>query len=401
MIILMIYPFLFSRLNFSIGYKFNIFAGIVESIHGSKIMQTSPNKQICHAFAVLFAIAVLLSCLQAPVSAQEKPEHSFDTEIRHIRNNAIPEFRHTYDDYIQYAPGVLAVGLKAAGYESRSSWGRMAVSDAFSAGIMAIAVNGLKYSVRRMRPDGTSRNSFPSGHTATAFMMATILHKEYGWRSPWFSIGGYTVAAATGISRVMNNRHWTTDVVAGATVGILSVQLGYFLADMIFKDRYLSERYERIPVAFDLQHRYYDIGLYFSKKFVLNRKGQGMPESGSAAGIGVTVPISPRWGISARLGTDYISYQDIDRPNTYSALAGGRWNIRFAKILEAEAKAMAGCAWMHGSCGFDFCTGASLALLTGCNFKIKAFAEYEISGPDRQKPSVHSINTGFSAGFCW
>lgn len=353
------------------------------------------------AVALLVFMAVCLGSPTLPAEAQEKPDHGFDSEIRYIRNNAIPGFRHTYDDYLQYTPGIVAIGLKAAGYESRSSWGRMAVSDAFSAGIMAIAVNGVKYSVRRMRPDGTSRNSFPSGHTATAFMMASILHKEYGWRSPWFSIGGYTVAAATGISRVMNNRHWATDVVAGAAIGILSVQLGYFIADKIFKDRYLSEKYERQAIAFDPEHRYYDIELYFSKRFLLNRKGPGMPESGSSAGIGVTVPISSRWGIYTRLGSEYIAYQDIDRPNTYSALAGGCWNIRFAKILEAQTRALAGCAWMPGSCGFDFCAGAALAVLTGNNFKIKAFAEYEMLGPDRQKPFVHSINTGFSAGFCW
>ena len=60
----------------------------------------------------------------------------------------------------------------------------MLVSDAFSAGLMAIAVNSLKYTCRVRRPDGSSRNSFPSGHTATAFMTATMLHKEYGHRSP-------------------------------------------------------------------------------------------------------------------------------------------------------------------------------------------------------------------------
>ena len=69
------------------------------------------------------------------------------------------------------------VGMKACGYESRSSWGRMLVSDAFSAAIMAGAVNGIKYSVGRLRPDGSRYNSFPSGHTATAFMTASMLHK--------------------------------------------------------------------------------------------------------------------------------------------------------------------------------------------------------------------------------
>ena len=72
------------------------------------------------------------------------------------------------------------LGLKACGVESRSSWGRMLTSDAFSAALMAIAVNSLKFSCNVMRPDGSTRNSFPSGHTATAFMTATMLHKEYG-----------------------------------------------------------------------------------------------------------------------------------------------------------------------------------------------------------------------------
>lgn len=180
-------------------------------------------------------LAVVLCCLTSSVYAQmisgpagvseipagysvvqcSNPRLSFDTDIRQLRNNAVPGFRYKYDNYIQYSPAVLLVGLKAFGYESRSSWGRMLVSDAFSAAIMAGAVNGLKYTVRRLRPDETSRNSFPSGHTATAFMTAAMLDKEYGWRSPWFSIGGYTVAAVTGVSRILNNRHWMSDVISG------------------------------------------------------------------------------------------------------------------------------------------------------------------------------------------
>ena len=102
---------------------------------------------------------------------------------------------------------------------------------------MAIGVNSLKYSCRVMRPDGSSRNSFPSGHTATAFMAATMLHKEYGHRSPWYSIGAYTVATVTGVTRQLNNRHWMSDVMVGAGIGILATEFGYFLADLIFKDK--------------------------------------------------------------------------------------------------------------------------------------------------------------------
>ena len=160
--------------------------------------------------------------------AQFKP--NFDTDIHAIRNSCIPGFHYSYDDYLQYGPAGVMLALKASGYESRSSWGRMLTSDALSVAVMSAAVNGVKYSVGRLRPDGSRHNSFPSGHTATAFMTATMLHKEYGWKSPWFSIGGYTAAAVTGVSRLMNNRHWMTDVMAGAAIGIGSVHLGYTLA---------------------------------------------------------------------------------------------------------------------------------------------------------------------------
>ena len=105
-----------------------------------------------------------------------------------------------------------------------------------SYGIMAGFVNGIKYTASEMRPDGSTANSWPSGHTATSFVGATILHKEYGLtRSPWFSVAGYGVATATGVMRILNNRHWISDVLSGAGIGIMSTELGYALGDVIFK----------------------------------------------------------------------------------------------------------------------------------------------------------------------
>lgn len=157
--------------------------------------------------------------------------------INDLRNAYIPTFRYKYDDYLQYAPAALMLGLKIGGVKSYSSWGRMLTADAFSVAIMATLVNGLKYTVKSPRPNSGSHNSFPSGHTATAFMAATMLHKEYGMRSPWYSVAGYTLATATAYSRLLNNRHWISDVLAGAGIGILSTELGYWLAGLIFKDK--------------------------------------------------------------------------------------------------------------------------------------------------------------------
>lgn len=164
-----------------------------------------------------------------------------DRGFRHLRNDYVPSFRLHYDDYLQYAPAALMLGLKIGGVRGRSSWGRMLVSDAFSVALMAGAVNSLKYTCRMPRPDGSNNKSFPSGHTATAFMAATMLHKEYGPRSPWYSIAGYSMATVTGVSRMLNNKHWFSDVLVGAGIGILSVELGYLFADLIFKERGLTE----------------------------------------------------------------------------------------------------------------------------------------------------------------
>ena len=91
-----------------------------------------------------------------------------------------------------------------------------------------------------MRPDGSNDHSFPSGHTATAFMTATMLTKEYGHKSPWIGIGAYLVATATGLMRMANNKHWLSDVLAGAGIGILSTETGYYLADLVFKEKGIS-----------------------------------------------------------------------------------------------------------------------------------------------------------------
>lgn len=159
-------------------------------------------------------------------------------DFRELRHYFKPNFHTTWDNYTQYTPFLAAWALKACGVEGRSSWKRMAVSNVLSFGTMALLVNSIKHSTRELRPDGTSRNSFPSGHTATSFVCATILHREYGLtRSPWYSIAGYSVATVTGVCRILNNRHWANDVLVGAGVGIVSTNVGYFLGDLLFKDK--------------------------------------------------------------------------------------------------------------------------------------------------------------------
>ena len=150
----------------------------------------------------------------------------------------LTDFKTGIDDYTQFFGPAMVVGLKLGGYEGRSDWPRLLSSAAASYAIMAVLVNGIKYSAKEMRPDGSTANSWPSGHTATAFVGASLLHKEYGLtRSPWWSVAGYGVATATGVMRVLNNRHWISDVMSGAGIGIMSTELGYALCDLMFKQK--------------------------------------------------------------------------------------------------------------------------------------------------------------------
>lgn len=163
-----------------------------------------------------------------------------DTHFRNMRGGHMPKAYKSSETYIQYLPLAATLGLKALGVESRSSWGRMVTSGAMGGAIMLAATQSMKHIISTRRPDNSDDHSFPSGHTATAFVTATILHREYGHISPLVSIGGYATAAATGILRIRKNRHWASDVAAGAGIGILATELGYCITDALFRNKGLD-----------------------------------------------------------------------------------------------------------------------------------------------------------------
>ncbi len=113
---------------------------------------------------------------------------------------------------------------------------------AIAAAITAGTTFGLKAIINEQRPDGSANNSFPSAHTAFAFMGAEFLRQEYKNVSFWYGFSGYTFATATGLLRMYNNRHWFSDVVAGAGVGILSTKIAYRLYSWFQKKLGLEQK---------------------------------------------------------------------------------------------------------------------------------------------------------------
>ena len=139
------------------------------------------------------------------------------------------------DDYIQYAPMVAAYGLDFLGVKARHSLKDRTILLAMAYATMGITVRTMKFIFNEKRPDTNATNSFPSGHTATAFMGAQYLYEEYKGVSPWIGYTGYAVAAATGYLRIYNHRHYFNDVIAGACLGILSTKFAYWLYPKLFK----------------------------------------------------------------------------------------------------------------------------------------------------------------------
>lgn len=133
------------------------------------------------------------------------------------------------DDYMQYAPVVAVWGLGLCGVRGKHGLWERTSTTAVAYATMGAIVCGLKYTIKEPRSDGTARNSFPSGHTATAFMGAELLREEYAGRSPWLAWSGYAVAAAVAYLRIYNNKHYANDVVAGMAIGYLSARFAYWL----------------------------------------------------------------------------------------------------------------------------------------------------------------------------
>ncbi len=341
--------------------------------------------------------------------------------FRNYRNNIAPKFHFRADDYVQYAPAAAMLGMKLAGVKGRSSWGKMLTADAFSTALMAAAVNGLKYTVRLRRPDGSTRNSFPSGHTATAFLTATMLHKEYGERYPWISISGYTVAAGIGGMRMLNNRHWMSDVLAGAGIGIMAGEFGYWLSDLVFPSSPRSYNRGTLHLPDDDASWYLSMGA--GSYIPLQRSIS--PDDGHAWKVhsGGYVSFDAAWFWNVRLGVggqvsqSNTLFNDLGEEGTTDAsrsiavLGGIYYNRPFFHRLSYFGRALVGGKSYYHTPGqlFDgsrahggatFLLGAGVRLRANKHFNYTLSCDYMVSqSPLKELRAVQSLRIGANFGY--
>lgn len=218
-------------------FLFLLFIALI-GVHGNIKAQDKKQvyKRICadscikadHAFNYKQIIAPAALIGVGAIGVSTSWGRSIDKDIRD--QVIINDYKKTrIDDYMQYSPMVAVYGLDLFGVKGRHNFRDKTIILATSYLIMGVTTNSIKAIVGRQRPDGSANNSFSSGHAATAFMGAEFLRQEYKHLSPWYGIAGYAVATATGVLRIHNNRHWLSDVIAGAGVGILSTKIAYWV----------------------------------------------------------------------------------------------------------------------------------------------------------------------------
>lgn len=250
-------------------------------------------------------------------------------------------------DVAQYLPLAFPWAMKAFGAPTRSGWGRMAVSHAFGAFIMAGATEALKRSVMSRRPDGSDWRSFPSGHTAWAFLGATATAIELGDRSPWYAVGAYAFATGVAVSRVIDGRHFPADVAAGAGVGIISAQLGYWLGDAVFGRRQLNPMSGGFDCDDDSR---LSLSLVSGLRYELGRQRVGdrrfsvTPALTAALSLGWRLHSHLSLALSAAMSSAYLVSGDVltAQLNTVGGTVSGAYLLDFGRVWRWDCGVSAG-----------------------------------------------------------
>jgi membrane-associated phospholipid phosphatase len=132
------------------------------------------------------------------------------------------DFHTRADDVLPFVPVAQIYLGKSFGFQPKNDFQHQTINIAI-ANVMAVsAITALKHITKVERPDQSDNLSFPSGHSAVAFTNAALLYYEYKDSNIWYASSGFLFATATGVLRIANNKHYTSDVLTGTGIGLAS-----------------------------------------------------------------------------------------------------------------------------------------------------------------------------------
>lgn len=343
------------------------------------------------------------------------------------------KFSHTTKavDAIQYAPIVFPWAMKAIGIPTHSGWGRMATSQAISTLLMAGSVSLMKDNISSLRPDGSDMRSFPSGHSAWAYLGATMTAYELGWKSSWYSIGAYSIASAIAMQRIIDRRHLPKDVITGAGIGILSAQIGYAFGDLIWGNKQIDNYFDRINTPNKNSHslslinvysiplnkfRFNDFALKITSGFeaglkwhapILNNLSLASSISFQSSPIfiekeSINIYVAPLNQMKIQIAPGYRF--NINKIISIDIEAGGIYSQNFSlksheKAISSSNNSIGGIANINVLMRItdDFSIGTNIGYETSTKeLYINPSKTYGISSYSKERRNINSINIGFS-----
>ena len=252
--------------------------------------------------------------------------------------------------------------------------GRRVASAVTSLAVTAGLTEVLKHSVHEMRPDRSDNSSFPSRHTSWAFAASSVLSRELRGYSPWWSVSAQAAATGVGLQRVMSGRHYGSDVVAGAALGVASTELSYCLVGLMYGNR---NRVSLCENEFGASISSGTEALYFMNGELCT--GFGMTVRGS-------LPFSGRFGavVTLRGSSEPVRSGGVLKAFGVTAGVGGHFMLP-VRCLAVEPAVEAGMSRLGGAPGFrkarsGFDGEMSMAInwrLTA-NFAVRAGVGYHV-----------------------
>jgi len=283
---------------------------------------------------------------------QPSKYHSTDNRFR------FPDF------YIAGAPLATTYILKVAGVQSRSKIQRMITANSIALATAFTVSEGIKQTINETCPDKSDENSFPSVHATLAFTSASILAREYGHVSPWIPVGSYTAATASELARLKHNKHWMHDLYMGAGIGMLSSNLGYFLADHIFgeeginKPRFSFRDIQRMQRFHATSSGFSFIsGTEIGNRSITMEDGAKLKTGASfSAGFDLSLNVNPTVSVELITRATECQFKAFNTPYTFSGKAvslyhfdlGAKYSAPISMGKRMGVRAFAGTRFLNG-----------------------------------------------------
>lgn len=183
---------------------------------------------------------------------------------KNTRNLFGEDFHTEIDNIFPFVPVAQIYGGRLIGLKPKNDLLHQTTNIATANTISLIVVESLKHITKQERPDHSDNQSFPSGHTAIAFTNASLLFYEYKDSNIWYASSGYLFATATGFLRIANNKHYTSDVLAGAGIGLAAGTLVSYWNP--FKNFNLNKNKKATSFVYpQIGKQQYGIGLFIIK----------------------------------------------------------------------------------------------------------------------------------------